>query len=144
MYLPVTQLAKLLADGSITPQQLSAAFRERLQRYDDFLHTVVTYTAGLAAQQAGAAQQQLAAASSGSGSQASGGGGGGHNSLLLGVPYGLKDLFAVPGYPTTWGLWALRNRTIAVVRVGEGVDTGKQAGRLAGSLETGGGREWTV
>lgn len=37
-------------------------------------------------------------------------------SLLSGIPYGLKDLFAVPGYPTSWGMTALKNRTINTVR----------------------------
>lgn len=32
--------------------------------------------------------------------------------LLQGVPYGLKDVFPVPGYPTAWGLGAFRDRVI--------------------------------
>jgi Asp-tRNA(Asn)/Glu-tRNA(Gln) amidotransferase A subunit family amidase len=42
------------------------------------------------------------------------------SSLLRGIPYGLKDLIAVPGYPTSYGLSALRNRTISTVSVIEG------------------------
>lgn len=115
MFLPVVQLAKLLADGTITPQQLAAAFKDRLQHYDGSLHTVVTATDSLAAEQAAAAQEALTRSSNGSngsnGSNRSRGA-----SLLTGVPYGLKDLFAAPRYPTSWGLWALRNRTIDTVR----------------------------
>jgi hypothetical protein len=134
VFLPVTQLAKLLADDTVTSQQLVTAFRDRLQRYDATLHAAVTITSQLADSQAAAAQQALSAAaasarpatkantekvgkdagsSSGSPAQSMVGSAA---SLLSGVPYGLKDLFAVPGYPTTWGLSALRNRTIDTVR----------------------------
>ena len=38
--------------------------------------------------------------------------------MLLGIPYGLKDVFAVPRYPTTWGLLQFRDRVISQVREG--------------------------
>lgn len=31
---------------------------------------------------------------------------------LHGIPYGLKDIIAVSGYPTTWGAPAFRNQRI--------------------------------
>jgi hypothetical protein len=85
-----------------------------MQRYDSTLHTVVTGTGTLAEAQAAAAQQSLT--ESRPDSTNSGSSGGATHSLLTGVPYGLKDLFAAPGYPTSWGLSALRNRTIDTVR----------------------------
>jgi Asp-tRNA(Asn)/Glu-tRNA(Gln) amidotransferase A subunit family amidase len=107
--MPVTQLALLLSEGTVTPQQLAAAFKDRLQRYDGLLNTAVTVTSALANSQAAAAAAQSALQRSSNSS-------GAVHSLLAGVPYGLKDLFSVPGYPTTWGLSALRNRTIDTVR----------------------------
>jgi hypothetical protein len=99
----------LLSEGTVTPQQLAAAFNDRLQRYDGILNAAVTVTSALADSQAAAAQAQFASQHNSNSSSAV-------RSLLAGVPYGLKDLFAVPGYPTTWGLTALRNRTIDTVR----------------------------
>jgi hypothetical protein len=32
--------------------------------------------------------------------------------MLLGIPYGMKDVFVVPRYPTTWGLLQFRDRVI--------------------------------
>jgi Asp-tRNA(Asn)/Glu-tRNA(Gln) amidotransferase A subunit family amidase len=122
---PLTQLAQLLSSGAVTPQQLADAFGGRLRRYEPLLHPVVTFTDALARRQAAAAQQALAAgAAVGAGAGASaassapcGPSARSAHSLLLGMPYGLKDLAAVPGYPTTWGLWGLRNRTIDAVRM---------------------------
>jgi hypothetical protein len=105
-FAPVTQLAKLLADGSVTPQQLAEACSARSRRYDSLLRPFVTQTDELAKTQAGAAQQALASAARAGNSS---------RSLLLGVPWGLKDLFAAPGYPTSWGMWGLRNRVIDTV-----------------------------
>src|SRR6185312_4352760 len=33
---------------------------------------------------------------------------------LHGIPWGIKDIFSYPGYPTTWGVWPYRDRVIDV------------------------------
>jgi hypothetical protein len=92
-------------------------------RFDSLLNPVVTLTTELASQQATAAQQALTAANTSAAaansSSSSGSSSVSNVSLLTGVPYGLKDLMAVPGYPTSWGLTQLRNRTINTVRAEE-------------------------
>ncbi|WIA11699.1 hypothetical protein OEZ85_011795 [Tetradesmus obliquus] len=117
-YFSLLQLAELLADGRLSAQQLAGVFTSRLRRFDSLLHPVVTLTTELANQQAAAAQAALqaantSAAASTRSSSTSPKSSMLHNiSLLTGVPYGLKDLMAVPGYSTSWGLSQLRNRTI--------------------------------
>lgn len=65
---------------------------------DPYLEAVVTLTTDLALTQARRADADAAAGRS--------------RGPLAGVPYGLKDVIAVAGYPTTWGLKDHVNRTI--------------------------------
>jgi len=65
---------------------------------DPYLEAVVTLTTDLALAQARAADADAAAGRS--------------RGPLAGVPYGLKDVIAVAGYPTTWGLRDYVNRTV--------------------------------
>ncbi|KAK9825906.1 hypothetical protein WJX81_004298 [Elliptochloris bilobata] len=88
-FMPVLELAALLRARKVTSRELTAVFTERLRRYDGVLEHVVTYTPALADAQAAAADQLFAA--------------GVDLGPLQGIPYGLKDLFAVEGYRTTWG-----------------------------------------
>lgn len=69
-----------------------------LCRYDYVLEAVVTYTTALGMQQAHAADALLAS--------------GTYLGPLHGIPYGLKDIIAVKGYPTTWGAPQFRNQYI--------------------------------
>ena len=62
---------------------------ERLKRYDPVLHCVVTLTEDLAMAQAAEADQEIKA--------------GRYRGPLHGIPYGIKDLFAVKDVLTTWG-----------------------------------------
>lgn len=87
-FLTVAQLGTLLKAGKLSSTRLTKIYLERLKRYDT-LRAVVTITETLALQQAAAADAELAE--------------GMYRGPLHGVPYGIKDLFAVPGYPTTWG-----------------------------------------
>ena len=67
-------------------------------RYDYVLEAVVTYTTDLAMEQARAADALLQE--------------GTYLGPLHGIPYGLKDIIAVSGYPTTWGAPQFRNQYI--------------------------------
>lgn len=87
-FLSVAKLGVLLKAGKISSTRLTKIYLDRLKKYDT-LRAVVTITETLALQQAAAADAELAE--------------GQYRGPLHGVPYGIKDLFAVPGYPTTWG-----------------------------------------
>lgn len=62
------------------------------------LEAVVTYTTDLAMQQAASADRLISQ--------------GTYLGPLHGIPYGLKDIIAVRGYPTTWGAPQFRNQLI--------------------------------
>lgn len=88
-FLPVTELAHLIKQKKITSTALTRIYLDRLKQFGDTLKTVVTITESLALQQAAQADEEIAQ--------------GKYRGLLHGIPYGIKDLFAVPGYKTTWG-----------------------------------------
>ncbi|MBS1555329.1 MAG: amidase [Bacteroidetes bacterium] len=88
-FLPVNELAYLIKQKKITSTALTRIYLDRLKQFGDTLKTVVTITESLALQQAAQADEEIAQ--------------GKYRGLLHGIPYGIKDLFAVPGYKTTWG-----------------------------------------
>lgn len=83
------ELAWLIKSRQISSEQLTRFFLERIRKYDHQLQLVVNITEELAMAQATKADKELAA--------------GIYRGPLHGIPYGVKDLFAVRGYPTTWG-----------------------------------------
>lgn len=103
---PVTRLAALLRSQKVTSEELTRMYLDRLRRFDSTLHAVVTFTDSLALAQARRADAEIAA--------------GRYRGPLHGIPYGVKDLFAVPGYPTTWGAAPYRDQafdeTATIVR----------------------------
>lgn len=86
---PVTHLAHLIQTRQITSLALTEIYLKRLKRYDPALHCVVTLTEDLALEQARRADAEIA--------------NGHYLGLLHGIPWGVKDLLSVKGYPTTWG-----------------------------------------
>jgi Asp-tRNA(Asn)/Glu-tRNA(Gln) amidotransferase A subunit family amidase len=97
-FLPVTELGELIRTRQVTSTELTRLYLDRLRRHDEVLHCVVTLTEGRALQQAAAADRQIAA--------------GRYLGPLHGIPYGVKDLLAVPGYPTTWGASIYKDRVL--------------------------------
>jgi Asp-tRNA(Asn)/Glu-tRNA(Gln) amidotransferase A subunit family amidase len=97
---PVSRLAVLIKTRQVTSVELTQMYLNRLHRYDPQLHAVVTFTDSLALAQARKADQDLAA--------------GRYRGPLHGIPYGVKDLYAVPGYPTTWGAKPYEHQVIDV------------------------------
>ncbi|MBX3112798.1 MAG: amidase [Fimbriimonadaceae bacterium] len=96
----VAELGKLLRAGKTTSVELTKLSLSRLKKYGPKLRCVVTLTEDLALKQAERADRELRE---------------GHDrGPLHGLPYGLKDLFAVPGYPTTWGAAPYRDQRIEV------------------------------
>lgn len=88
-FAPVTKLAAWLRSRQISSVELTKLYLERLKKYNPLLTCVVTLTEGLAMKQAEQADREIAA--------------GKWRGPLHGVPWGAKDLLAVPGFPTTWG-----------------------------------------
>ena len=97
-FAPVTQLAELIRSRQVTSLELTEMYLARLKRFDPILHCVVTLTEDLAYRQAKRADAEIEA--------------GQYRSPLHGIPWGAKDLFAVRGYPTTWGAEPYRGQVI--------------------------------
>lgn len=85
----VTELASLIKQQKVTSVELTRYFLDRIKKYDDTLKAVITITEELALDQAKKLDEELKE--------------GKYRGPLHGIPYGLKDLFAVEGYKTTWG-----------------------------------------
>nr|MBA3675720.1 amidase [Chitinophagaceae bacterium] len=92
------QLASLIKNKKITSVELTRFFIERLKKFGDSLQCVITLTEDIAMQQAKAADKEIAS--------------GKYHGPLHGIPYGLKDLFAVKGTKTTWGAEPYKNQMI--------------------------------
>jgi len=98
-YASVAELGELIRTRTISVTELTRMFLDRLARHDAELAAVVTLTEQRALAQAAELDRELAA--------------GRYRGPLHGIPYGAKDLFAVEGYPTTWGATPYRDQTIA-------------------------------
>lgn len=94
----ILQLASLVKNKKISSVALTRFFIERLQRFGDTLQCVISLTESIALQQAEQADKEIAA--------------GKYRGPLHGIPYGLKDLFAVKGTKTTWGAAPYKNQVI--------------------------------
>lgn len=97
-FLPVTHLARLVETRQVKPSALTELYLSRLAKYDPILHCVVSLTTELARAQARQADEEIAAGS--------------YRGPLHGIPFGLKDLFAVRGTKTTWGASPWKDRII--------------------------------
>lgn len=94
----VSQLASLIKNKKITSVELTRFFLDRLKKWGDTLECVITLTEDLALKEAAQADADLKR--------------GIYRGPLHGIPYGLKDLFAVKGYKTTWGTRPYMNQVI--------------------------------
>ncbi|MBX2814977.1 MAG: amidase [Saprospiraceae bacterium] len=97
-FFSVLELAALIKDRKITSTELTRFFLERLKTHGDTLACVITLTESLALRQAAQADQEISA--------------GLWRGPLHGIPYGAKDLLAVPGYRTTWGAAPYKEQVI--------------------------------
>jgi Asp-tRNA(Asn)/Glu-tRNA(Gln) amidotransferase A subunit family amidase len=94
----VLQLASLIKNKKISSVALTQFFLNRLKQWGDTLECVITLTETLALQQAREADASIKK--------------GVYLGPLHGIPYGLKDLFAVKGYKTTWGAVPYKEQVI--------------------------------
>jgi len=92
----IGQLAYLLKNKKITSLELTRLYLERLKRFGDTLQCLITLTEDLALEQAARADREIEA--------------GNWRGPLHGIPYGIKDLLALPGYKTTWGASTYRDQ----------------------------------
>lgn len=89
LYQPVAELSERIRRGQLSPVELAESYLDRLERLGPRLGAVATLTADLAFEQARQAEREIAA--------------GRYRGPLHGIPYGVKDLVATRGLPTTWG-----------------------------------------
>jgi Asp-tRNA(Asn)/Glu-tRNA(Gln) amidotransferase A subunit family amidase len=94
---PLAHLAQLLKTRQVTSVELTRMYVARLERYNPLLNFVVTMTGDLGMRQAEQADREIAA--------------GKYRGPLHGIPWGCKDIIAVPGYPTQWGSGAFKGQT---------------------------------
>jgi len=94
----VKELASLIKNQKISSVELTQFFLDRIEKHNDSLQAIVTITEGRALEQAKKMDQELS--------------NGTYRGPLHGIPYGLKDLFAVEGYKTTWGAEPYKNQRI--------------------------------
>jgi Asp-tRNA(Asn)/Glu-tRNA(Gln) amidotransferase A subunit family amidase len=96
----IPQLASLIISKKISSVELTKFFIARLKKWGDTLQCVITLTEDLALQQAKQADKELSE--------------GFYRGPLHGIPYGLKDLFAVKGYKTTFGSAPYKDQVLDV------------------------------
>nr|GEV68741.1 glutamyl-tRNA(Gln) amidotransferase subunit A isoform X2 [Tanacetum cinerariifolium] len=97
-FMTILELGHLIRTKQISSEELTGIFLKRLKRYNPVLEAVITVTEDLAYKQAKHADQLLAQ--------------GVDLGPLHGIPYGLKDIFAVPEYKTTWGSTTFKDQVL--------------------------------
>ena len=97
-FLPAHRLSALLKARDITSARLTDIYLTRLKRLNPTLLCAVTIMEDQARAEATRADVEIAA--------------GHYRGPLHGIPYGIKDLFATKGVPTTWGAKDFENRII--------------------------------
>ncbi|GBC94120.1 Glutamyl-tRNA(Gln) amidotransferase subunit A [bacterium HR15] len=95
LFQTVSEQARQMRAGKLSSVELTRTYLDALKTRGMALNAVVTLTESLALQQAEQADRERKA--------------GRVRSPLHGIPYGVKDLFATRGIPTTWGLPVHRN-----------------------------------
>lgn len=94
----IDQLAHLIKTKQISSVDLTSFFIERIKTHGPTLQCVISVQEDIALAQARQADKEIAA--------------GKYRGLLHGIPYGLKDLFAVKGTKTTWGAAPYKDQEI--------------------------------
>ena len=127
----VRKLGTLLRSRQISSVELTKFYLDRLRRYDPLLKCVVTFMDDLAIKQAKQADRELAEKKD--------------RGPLHGIPWGVKDVIAYPGYPTTWCAPQYRHRSIDVkAAVAERLEDAGAVliAKLASNPFAGGGESW--
>uniref|UniRef100_A0A0E0MG09 Amidase domain-containing protein n=1 Tax=Oryza punctata TaxID=4537 RepID=A0A0E0MG09_ORYPU len=99
-FMSIIELGELIRTKQVTSHELTGVFLRRLKRYGPIIESVITITDDLAYKQAKEADDLLEQ--------------GKYLGPLHGIPYGLKDIIAVPEYKTTWGSRTFENQILDV------------------------------
>lgn len=94
----VVALGRLLRERKTSATELATYFLERLARLGPRFNAVVTVTRARALAEAARADREIAENR--------------WRGPLHGIPYGVKDLLATAGYPTTWGAAPYRDQRL--------------------------------
>ncbi len=97
-YLPAHRLAAAIKAGKLTSVRLTRIYLDRLKTLDPTLVCAVTILEERGLAEAARLDAEIKA--------------GKYRGPLHGLPWGVKDLFAVKGTPTTWGAADFENRVI--------------------------------
>lgn len=98
LFASVRELGDKIRVRELSPVALTEAYLDRLQKIGPKLGAVVNIPREQALEEAAAAEKEIRA--------------GKIRGPLHGVPYGLKDLVATKGIPTTWGAEPYKNRVL--------------------------------
>ncbi|HMF18077.1 MAG TPA: amidase [Gemmataceae bacterium] len=96
LYLPVRELGNRIRTRKLSPIPLTEAYLTRLEKLGPKLGALITLMRESAMKEARAADQEIRA--------------GRYRGPLHGIPYGVKDLVATRGVPTTWGAEPFRKQ----------------------------------
>jgi aspartyl-tRNA(Asn)/glutamyl-tRNA(Gln) amidotransferase subunit A len=96
LYTSVRELGEMIRAKRVSPVALTEAYLDRLGKLGGKLGAVVTVTRELALREAAAAEREVQS--------------GHYRGPLHGIPYGVKDLLATKGIPTTWGAEPFRDQ----------------------------------
>ena len=94
----VAQLSVLIKSRKITSEELTNIYLNRIKKYSDTLECMITLLEERAIAQARKADIEISE--------------GNYRGPLHGIPYGIKDLFALNGYKTTWGAMPYKDQMI--------------------------------
>ena len=97
-YYSIGQLAYLIRTKKISSVALTKFYMQRLKKFADELHCVITFTDSLAMQSARKADAEIAS--------------GKYRGMLHGIPYGLKDMYSTKNYVTTFGAAPYKDQLI--------------------------------
>lgn len=98
-FLTLGELGHLIKTKQLSPIELTEIYLKRLKEFGPKLLCVITLTEDLARAQAKLAHEEIQK--------------GKYRGPLHGIPYGIKDLFAVKDYVTTWGAEPFREQSLA-------------------------------
>jgi Asp-tRNA(Asn)/Glu-tRNA(Gln) amidotransferase A subunit family amidase len=97
-FLPAHRIGALIKERKISSMDITEIYLERFKRYNDQLLAAVTVLEGRAREEAQQADIDIR--------------NGNWRGPLHGVPWGVKDLFAAKGGPTTWGSRRFENQML--------------------------------
>ncbi|MCH7398803.1 amidase [Belliella sp. DSM 107340] len=97
-FLSVAELSTLIKSQKITSERLTKIYLKRIKNYGDTLQSVITLLEKEAIDQAKAMDMEIKS--------------GKYRGPLHGIPYGVKDLFAVKNTKTTWGAMPYKDQEI--------------------------------